>query len=114
MPQTPIAAKTRSAVRVYLKCPTCQAVMNRCNFGRISGIVIDVCRGHGIWFDAGEISAVLRFVTSGGLNNPRAHQMSFAVPDGVPKGEFIQGDKLTSYDGLVGMFSDALAMLWEN
>jgi Zn-finger nucleic acid-binding protein len=51
----------------YLKCPTCHAPMNRTNFGRRSGVVVDVCRGHGTWFDAGELTRALDFVAHGGL-----------------------------------------------
>jgi Zn-finger nucleic acid-binding protein len=42
--------------------------MNRSNFGRVSGIVIDVCRPHGAWFDRGELAAIRRFLREGGLN----------------------------------------------
>ena len=34
-------------------------MMNRQNFGRRSGVIIDVCKGHGVWFEPGELSAVL-------------------------------------------------------
>lgn len=45
---------------------------NRVNYARISGIVIDVCREHGSWFDAHELPAVLEFVRHGGLDTARA------------------------------------------
>jgi len=51
----------------YQPCPVCAAVMNRKNFGGTSGIVVDVCRKDGIWFDPGELPRVLAFVSSGGL-----------------------------------------------
>lgn len=41
--------------------------MNRVNFGRRSGVIVDVCRAHGTWFDAGELVAALEFVAQGGL-----------------------------------------------
>jgi Zn-finger nucleic acid-binding protein len=41
--------------------------MNRANFGRVSGVIIDVCRPHGAWFDRGELGAIRRFLRSGGL-----------------------------------------------
>jgi Zn-finger nucleic acid-binding protein len=40
--------------------------MNRTNFGRRSGVVIDRCKDHGVWFDAAELDAVLRFIREGG------------------------------------------------
>jgi Zn-finger nucleic acid-binding protein len=51
----------------YLPCPTCGVRMNRKNFGERSGVIVDVCRQHGIWFDRGELPRVLAFVESGGL-----------------------------------------------
>ena len=41
--------------------------MNRTNYGRMSGIIIDVCADHGIWFDAHELDTILRWVKEGGL-----------------------------------------------
>ncbi len=49
------------------RCPQCAETMARVNFGKHSGIVIDVCRWHGTWFDAGEIEAVMEFVDAGGV-----------------------------------------------
>ena len=48
----------------YLRCPVCNDVMNRVNFARASGVILDVCRPHGAWFDAGELRAVRSFVRS--------------------------------------------------
>ena len=50
----------------YLKCPRCQKLMNRQNYGRVSGVLIDVCGYHGAFLDAGEIKAVRDFLDSGG------------------------------------------------
>jgi len=55
----------------YLKCPACQTVMNRNNFGGNSGIVVDVCSRHGVWFDPGELPRILEFVQAGGLERAR-------------------------------------------
>lgn len=51
----------------YLRCPVCSEVMNRVNFARVLGVVLDVCRPHGAWFDAGELRAVQKFVRGPGL-----------------------------------------------
>jgi len=40
--------------------------MTRINFERVSGILLDRCHDHGIWFDATELDAVLRFIKLGG------------------------------------------------
>jgi Zn-finger nucleic acid-binding protein len=51
----------------YVKCPVCRKPMVRSNFGRISGVIIDICGDHGAWFDAGELEKVRTFVANGGL-----------------------------------------------
>lgn len=51
----------------YLPCPSCGTTMNRTVFGRMSGVIVDVCPDHGVWFDAGEINAVIDFIESGGV-----------------------------------------------
>jgi Zn-finger nucleic acid-binding protein len=58
----------------YLPCPLCRATMNRVNFGQMSGVIIDVCRDHGTWFDAGELTRVIAFAASGGLEKSRARE----------------------------------------
>jgi Zn-finger nucleic acid-binding protein len=55
----------------YLPCPACGSLMNRRNFGRTSGVIVDICHQHGIWFDAGELPRVLAFVEAGGLERAR-------------------------------------------
>jgi Zn-finger nucleic acid-binding protein len=58
----------------YLTCPVCHSMMNRTIFARVSGVIVDVCKEHGVWFDAGEINAILAFIESGGLERARAKQ----------------------------------------
>jgi len=50
----------------YRQCPECRSMMNRRNFGRRSGVVIDTCKEHGMWFDAQELSSILRWIRQGG------------------------------------------------
>lgn len=56
-----------AGARMYVKCPTCSAMMNRKLFASGSGIVVDVCKSHGTFFDAGELPAILELVQRGGL-----------------------------------------------
>jgi Zn-finger nucleic acid-binding protein len=51
----------------YRPCPICGKFMNRINYARISGVILDTCRSHGIWFDARELQNVLNFIEKGGL-----------------------------------------------
>lgn len=59
----------------YRPCLQCGKMMNRVNFGRLSGTVVDVCRGHGTFLDAGELHAVLTFIRAGGLDRARERQI---------------------------------------
>ncbi|HTY21750.1 MAG TPA: zinc ribbon domain-containing protein [Desulfomonilaceae bacterium] len=57
----------------YVRCPVCRQIINRINFARISGVLVDVCKEHGIWFDGGEIEKIMDFIAHGGLQ--RAKQL---------------------------------------
>lgn len=43
--------------------------MTRMTFGRRSGVEVDVCSGHGTWFDGQELAAILAFAREGGLGD---------------------------------------------
>lgn len=58
----------------YLKCAQCHKPMNRVNFGRRSGVVVDVCKVHGTWFDAGELSRAAEWVAGGGFEAVAARE----------------------------------------
>ena len=60
----------KSKVR-YFPCPQCAQLMNRMNFARCSGVIVDVCRGHGTWFDRDELRAIIEFIRAGGLHLSR-------------------------------------------
>jgi hypothetical protein len=45
--------------------------MNRMNFARLSGTVVDVCKGHGTFLDRGELHQVVRFILEGGFDRVR-------------------------------------------
>jgi Zn-finger nucleic acid-binding protein len=64
----------REANVSYIPCPVCDKIMNRQVFGRISGVIVDVCRSHGVWFDAGELAEVMKFVSRGGLERARQRE----------------------------------------
>ena len=57
------ATSTAEEVR-YLACPTCGDRMSRSLFGKRSGIVVDVCKIHGTWFDSDELSRAAAFAES--------------------------------------------------
>src|SRR4051812_39882412 len=52
----------------YVPCPDCRQLMNRSNFARSSGVIIDICKNHGVWFDADELPSIIEFIHKGGLD----------------------------------------------
>jgi Zn-finger nucleic acid-binding protein len=58
----------------YVPCPECSQLMNRANFARCSGVIIDLCKKHGVWFDRNELSRIVDFIESGGLELSRTKE----------------------------------------
>ncbi len=57
--------------RAYIPCPHCSKLMTPQNYAKYSGVIVDLCKDHGIWFDAGELNRILQFVSQGGLVEAR-------------------------------------------
>jgi Zn-finger nucleic acid-binding protein len=116
-----IRAEARERARVpqrpgpfYRPCPVCRTPMTRINFERVSGILLDRCRTHGIWFDATELDAVLRWIRLGGERvsderrldeeRARAAQLKFKVEPKTPEDArpvaFGGDPRFTGLDGL--------------
>jgi hypothetical protein len=55
---SPPPAAAAADVR-YRRCVACGKMMNRINFGRVSGTVIDVCKGHGVFLDEGALHQIV-------------------------------------------------------
>jgi Zn-finger nucleic acid-binding protein len=53
----------------YRRCPACKQAMQRKNFGRRSGVIVDRCSSHGTWLDADEMEDIAAFVLAGGLDH---------------------------------------------
>ena len=65
----------REASKVnYVPCPQCSQLMNRINFAHCSGVIVDVCKGHGTWFDRDELSRIVEFIRGGGLEESRQRE----------------------------------------
>jgi len=60
----------------YVPCPRCAQLMNRVNFARCSGVIVDVCKGHGTWFDREELTRIVEFIREGGLEASRRKEKS--------------------------------------
>lgn len=66
----PVTAPAGERIR-YRPCPRCEQMMNRVNFAKYSGVILDVCRDHGSFFDRDELQRVVRFIQAGGLDRAR-------------------------------------------
>ncbi|MFQ5700503.1 MAG: zf-TFIIB domain-containing protein [Acidobacteriota bacterium] len=67
--------RSRPAVQ-YRKCPVCSKYMNRANYAHGSGVIVDVCKDHGSYFDPGELTSICRFIESGGLEKMRRREQA--------------------------------------
>lgn len=65
----------------YLECPTCRKLMNRVNFSKSSGVIMDVCKNDGVWLDRGELQRIVGFVDSGGMSNARERERERLVDE---------------------------------
>ncbi|MDH3690701.1 MAG: zinc ribbon domain-containing protein [Gammaproteobacteria bacterium] len=71
-PQVASDSLATTGAPFYKHCPLCTKLMHRRNYGGKSGIIVDTCKQDGIWFDQGELDAVLRWIKSGAL--AKAHE----------------------------------------
>lgn len=55
----------------YLACPVCAERMDRRPFALGSGLVVDRCLPHGVWFDGGELELAATYFAVGGPRDPR-------------------------------------------
>jgi Zn-finger nucleic acid-binding protein len=65
----------------YVRCPQCTELMHRVNFARCSGVVVDVCRSHGTWFDMNELHRIVEFIRAGGMDRSREKQKADLVEE---------------------------------
>jgi Zn-finger nucleic acid-binding protein len=78
----PVTGKVGSVERgaPYVACPTCHALMNRYQFAD-SRVILDVCQGHGVWFDPDELRAVVEFIRGGGYLERSLAEQRAALDD---------------------------------
>jgi len=70
----PVGGPVAIAPVRYVRCPQCNDLMHRLNFAHCSGVIVDVCRAHGTWFDANELHRIVHFIRAGGLDRSRAKE----------------------------------------
>ena len=107
----------------YRRCPVCSEWMHRRNFGGTSGVVVDVCAAHGVWFDTWELQQVLNFVEAGGLADLR--RASLGLPPAKTKDEQERGARAVAHalmqakasqstpSGGTSLTVATLTLLWE-
>jgi len=85
LPAGPVAPERHRHVSFYRPCAVCGKLMNRLNYAHESGVRIDVCRDHGIWFDADGLARILAWVRAGGGRKPTPESVAlFAPPHPMP------------------------------
>jgi len=72
--QAPATAAHETSKVNYVPCPDCSQLMNRMNFARCSGVIVDICKQHGTWFDRDELSRIVEFIHGGGLEASRLRE----------------------------------------
>jgi Zn-finger nucleic acid-binding protein len=58
----------------YRSCPVCHKLMNRSNYGSGSGVIVDVCGPHGVFFDRGELTRIVDFLEKGGWDHVKKRE----------------------------------------
>jgi len=72
----------------YRKCPECQGFMQRRNFRKNSGVILDRCHEHGTWLDADELEQIAGFILSGGQPSPTLSRAPASQPERRASAEF--------------------------
>jgi Zn-finger nucleic acid-binding protein len=77
----------------YRPCPACGTLMHRRLQGARSGVILDSCRDHGIWLDAGELRQLMEWRRAGGerLSQERAARSRSSE---VPRSDAGDADEL--------------------
>lgn len=78
--ERPARPPARAAIH-YRPCLRCGKLMNRINFGKASGVIVDTCRGHGTFLDAGELHRIAAFIQGGGLDRMREREREALVEE---------------------------------
>ena len=58
-----------------IPCVRCGKLMNRMNFAKISGVIVDVCERHGVWLDHRELEKIRLFIVDGGLERSQDREI---------------------------------------
>ncbi len=99
----------------YRKCPVCEAFMQRRNFRKTSGVIVDCCKKHGTWLEADELEQITGFVLAGG--NPAAEAVLEQAGQGAGFGrdpaDNVWGRPLARPTGLAGACAESFVSLFK-
>lgn len=90
----------------YIPCPACSKLMNRVAFASHSRVIVDVCRGHGTWFDRDELRRVVEYIRAGGLEKARAEDLAMLAAKRPPPVTSPDGGSILSSTPNVGYGTD--------
>lgn len=65
-PPKPAVQRDQQPSSRYRRCVQCPQLMNRRQYAVGSGVIVDVCREHGIWFDDQELAQIVDWIARGG------------------------------------------------
>jgi Zn-finger nucleic acid-binding protein len=94
----------------YRKCPDCDAFMQRRNYRKKSGVIVDTCT-HGTWLDADELERIAGFLRNAGAaplppeDSERRRQQAIAAAALVrlqPTGRPFDTQRNSPESGVVG------------
>jgi Zn-finger nucleic acid-binding protein len=98
----------RSMTKVnYIPCPDCGQLMNRNNFAKASGVIVDICKKHGVWFDADELPSIIGFIKKGGMEMARQRERNELELERARLKEERQKDGIAGESSDVGGLWDA-------
>jgi Zn-finger nucleic acid-binding protein len=108
----------RPAGPLYRSCIVCGKLMTRRHYGRTSGVIVDFCKDHGVWFDADELAQILSWIRSGGPGQDADVVAGLQRrPDRTPSPgsrpvAWSGGDLARDEGGFVGVLVDLLLGQW--
>ncbi len=101
--------------RFYVPCPRCEQIMDRRQFARISKVIVDVCKPHGIWLDHDELPRIVRFVADGGMERAKqvVHERRVAELSRAQRrrGHAVTIERLTDRSGPAPPINEVIAGL---
>ena len=108
LPSTETSQALPPGAKMYVKCPICANMMNRKLFAGGSGVIIDVCRAHGAFFDVGELPKIIAFVMNGGLEQAQKKEISRMKDDAIREKQDAQfATMMASRSSSAGQFNYA-------